>query len=50
MPDDPCFERLDRCEQEIRGILAAERLRRERRPGLVARVQALNAEFQEAMG
>ena len=38
---------LDRCEREIRAILAAERMRRERRPGLVARVQALNAEFQE---
>ncbi len=40
---------LDRCEQEIRGILAAERLRRERRPGLVGVVQALNAEFQETV-
>ena len=38
---------LDRCEAEIRRILAAERLRRDRRPGLVGFVQALNREFQE---
>ncbi|SET04394.1 guanylate kinase [Oceanicella actignis] len=38
---------LDRCEAEIRAILAAERLRRERRPGLVGFVQALNREFEE---
>lgn len=37
---------LDRCETEIRRILAAERLRRERRPGLTGFVQALNREFQ----
>ncbi|MAS44817.1 MAG: guanylate kinase [Rhodobacteraceae bacterium] len=38
---------LDRCEQEIRRILAAERLRRARRPGLVGFVQGLNREFQD---
>ncbi len=38
---------LDRCEREIRAILDAERLRRERRPGLVRFVQALNREFEE---
>ena len=40
---------LDRCEAEIRRILAAERLRRGRRPGLVGFVQELNREFQERM-
>ncbi|MGM0585816.1 MAG: guanylate kinase [Pseudomonadota bacterium] len=38
---------LDRCEHEIREILAAERLRRDRRPRLVGFVQRLNQEFQE---
>lgn len=40
---------LERCETEIRRILAAERLARARRPGLVGFVQALNREFQERM-
>lgn len=37
---------LDACEAELKTILAAERLRRERQPGLVGHVQALNAEFE----
>ncbi len=32
---------------ELRAIVIAERLRRERRPGLVAHVRALNREFEE---
>ena len=38
---------LDRCEAEIRAILAAERLRRARRPGLTGFVQGLDREFRE---
>ena len=38
---------LAECEAELRAIIAAERLRRERRPGLVALVRRLNAEFEE---
>jgi guanylate kinase len=38
---------LDRCEDEVRAILAAERLKRERRPRLMGFVQRLNEEFQE---
>ena len=38
---------LDRCEAEIRAILAAERLRRARRPGLTPFVQGLDREFRE---
>jgi guanylate kinase len=38
---------LDRCEAELRVILAAERLRRPRQPALVGRVQRLTAEFRE---
>lgn len=38
---------LDRCEADLRAILTAERLRRERRPGLVGVVQDLNREFGE---
>ncbi|WP_198670622.1 guanylate kinase [Oceanicella sp. SM1341] len=37
---------LDRCEAELRAILTAERLRRDRQPGLMGRVQRLNAEFE----
>ncbi|QDL90695.1 guanylate kinase [Paroceanicella profunda] len=37
---------LDRCEAELRAILRAERLRRERQPALMGRVQRLNAEFE----
>ncbi|HEU0222048.1 MAG TPA: guanylate kinase [Paracoccaceae bacterium] len=38
---------LDRSERELRAIVAAERLRRDRRPGLVGFVQRLNQEFEE---
>lgn len=38
---------LDACEGRLRTILAAERLRRDRRPELVDFVQSLNAEFQD---
>lgn len=41
---------LDRCETEVRAILDAERLRRERRPGLVGFVQGLDREFRERQG
>jgi guanylate kinase len=37
---------LDRCEQELRNVLAAERLRRERQVGLVNFVLGLNKEFE----
>ncbi|MEM6742525.1 MAG: guanylate kinase [Pseudomonadota bacterium] len=40
---------LDVCEGQVRAILAAERLRRARRPGLTGFVQALNREFEERM-
>ncbi|RMH48458.1 MAG: guanylate kinase [Alphaproteobacteria bacterium] len=39
---------LDLCEAQLRAILTAERLRRDRQPGLVAQVQRLNREFEEA--
>ena len=37
---------LDECEQRVRTIVAAERLRRTRRRGLAAFVKGLNAEFE----
>ncbi|MEO0387249.1 MAG: guanylate kinase, partial [Pseudomonadota bacterium] len=37
---------LDACAEALFAILTAERLRRDRRPGLTAHVQALNAEFE----
>ena len=40
-------ENLKQCEEELRAIIAAERLRRERRPELVEMVRRLNAEFEE---
>jgi guanylate kinase len=40
-------EDLDACEAQLRAILAAERLRRDRQPGLMGRVQGLNREFEE---
>jgi guanylate kinase len=40
---------IDACEAEIRAILTAERLRRDRRPGLVSFVQTLNAEYEEKL-
>jgi len=39
-------ERLAECEAELRAILRAERLRRERRPELVEVVRRLNGEFE----
>ena len=41
---------LDACEADVRAILAAERLRRGRRPGLTGFVQKLNREFEERNG
>lgn len=38
---------LDRTQEQLRAILTAERLRRDRRPGLVPFVGGLNAEFEE---
>jgi len=38
---------LDHCEAELRTILAAERLRRERQPELVAHVRRMNTEFED---
>jgi guanylate kinase len=40
-------ENLARCEGELRAIIEAERLRRDRRPDLVDHVRRLNAEFEE---
>ena len=37
---------LDTCEAELRAIIAAERLRRDRRPELLGIVNALNREFE----
>jgi guanylate kinase len=42
-------DNLARCEAELGAIIAAERLRRERRPGLVAFVAGLNREFDERL-
>jgi guanylate kinase len=38
---------LPDCETDLRAIIAAERLRRDRRPGLMAFVTGLNREFEE---
>ncbi len=38
-------EDLARCEAELRAVIAAERLRRDRRPELLDHVRRLNAEF-----
>jgi guanylate kinase len=40
-------EDLDECEAQLRAIITAERLRRDRQPGLMTRVRALNAEFED---
>ena len=40
-------EQVSDAAEELRAIVIAERLRRERRPGLVAHVRALNREFEE---
>ena len=38
---------LDRCEADLRAIIRAERLRRDRQTGLVDFVNGLNREFEE---
>jgi guanylate kinase len=40
-------ETLTRCEDELRAIIRAERLRRDRQPGLMGFVTRLNGEFEE---
>lgn len=42
-------EELVSCESALRAIIAAERLRRDRRPDLVEHVRRLNAEFEERL-
>ena len=42
-------ESLPQCEAELRAIIRAERLRRDRRPELVATVRRLNREFEERL-
>lgn len=42
-------ENLAQCEAELRAIIAAERLRRDRRPELVDVVRGLNTEFEERL-
>ena len=42
-------ENLPACEADLRAILAAERLRRERRPELVGTIGRLNREFEERL-
>jgi guanylate kinase len=42
-------ENLAECEAELRSIIAAERLRRDRRPELLDHVRRLNAEFEERL-
>lgn len=42
-------ENLAVCEAELRAIIAAERLRRDRRPELVEHVRHLNSEFEERL-
>ena len=39
-------ENLDHCEAELRAIVTAERLRKDRQVGLMDRVRALNTEFE----
>lgn len=38
---------LGACEAQLRAVITAERLRRDRQPGLMAQVRALNTEFEE---
>ena len=40
---------LAQCEAELRAVLAAERLRRDRRPDLVGLIRGLNEEFEERL-
>lgn len=42
-------ETLPQCESELRAIIRAERLRRDRRPELMELVKRLNAEFEERL-
>jgi guanylate kinase len=42
-------ENLARCEADLRAIIEAERLRRDRRPELMEHVRRLNAEFEERL-
>ena len=42
-------EDLDACEAQLRAIVTAERLRRDRQPELMARVRALNTEYEELL-
>ena len=42
-------ENLAECEHELRAIIEAERLRRDRRPDLVDHVRRLNTEFEERL-
>jgi guanylate kinase len=42
-------ENLAQCEAELRSIIGAERLKRDRRPGLMAFVNGLNREFEERL-
>ena len=42
-------ENLRQCEEQLRAIIAAERLRRDRQPHLGEMVRALNSEFEERM-
>jgi guanylate kinase len=42
-------ENLMQCESELRAIIVAERLKRERRPGLDGLVAGLNREFDERL-
>nr|WP_246237372.1 guanylate kinase [Halovulum dunhuangense] len=43
-------EDLALCEEHLRAIVTAERLRRTRQPGLVGHVKALNEEFEKGVG
>lgn len=40
-------EELETCEKQLRAVITAERLRRDRQPGLMSRVRKLNAEFEK---
>jgi guanylate kinase len=42
-------ENLKQCEEELRAIIAAERLRRDRRPELSDLVLRLSREFEERL-
>ncbi|MAD95239.1 MAG: guanylate kinase [Rhodobacteraceae bacterium] len=40
-------EVLETCEEQLRAVITAERLRRDRQPGLMSRVRKLNTEFEK---